>query len=166
MNFGGSVCLPRKPKCTDCIFKLDCFANKNNLVEALPTKKPKLKTKTRYFNYFIFEHKNVFLYQKRINKDIWQNLFEFYLIEEKNSKKALQLIKNKIQKKLPNPEKSNVITQLSHQKINVVFYNFNIDKKEDLNTIKETLNLKILQKSNIKKFGFPKVVDNYLNSHS
>ena len=73
---------------------------------------------------------------------------------------------NKIQKKLPNPEKSNVITQLSHQKINVVFYNFNIDKKEDLNTIKETLNMKKLKKSNIKKFGFPKVVDNYLNSHS
>ena len=166
MDFGGSICLPRKPKCTDCIFKLDCFANKNNLVEALPTKKPRLKIKTRYFNYFIFEHKNVFLYQKRINKDIWQNLFEFYLVEEKNSKKALQLIKNKIQKKLPNPEKSNVITQLSHQKINVVFYNFNIDKKEDLNTIKETLNLKKLKKSNIKKFGFPKVVDNYLNSHS
>jgi len=88
------------------------------------------------------------------------------LVEEKSSKKALQLIKNKIQKKLPNPEKTNVVTQLSHQKINVVFYNFNIDKKEDLNTIKETLNLKTLKKSNIKKFGFPKVVDNYLNSHS
>jgi len=53
-----------------------------------------------------------------------------------------------------------------HQKINVAFYNFNIDKKEDLNTIKEALNLKILKKPNIKKFGFPKVVDNYLNSHS
>ena len=78
------------------------------------------------------------------------------MVEEKNSKKAFQLIKNKIQKKLPNPEKSNVITQLSHQKINVVFYNFNIDKKEDLNTIKETLNLKKLKKSNIKKFGFSK----------
>ena len=86
------------------------------------------------------------MYQKRINKDIWQNLFEFYLVEEKSSKKALQSINNKIQKKLPEPEKSNVVTQLSHQKINVVFYNFNIDKKEDLNKIKETLNLKILQK--------------------
>ena len=106
------------------------------------------------------------MYQKRINKDIWQNLFEFYLVEEKSSKKALQSINNKIQKKLPDPEKSNVVTQLSHQKISVVFYNFNIDKKEDLNTIKETFNLKILQKSNIKKFGFPKVVNNYLNSHS
>ena len=158
MDFGGSVCLPKKPKCIACVFKLDCFANKNNLVEALPTKKQKLKIKTRYFNYFVFEHKNVFLYQKRINKDIWQNLFEFYLVEEKSSKKALQLINNKIQKKLPEPEKSNVVTQLSHQKINVVFYNFNIDHKEDLNTIIETLNLKILQKSNIKSLVFQKLL--------
>ena len=43
MDFGGSVCLPKKPKCIACVFKLDCFANKNNLVEVLPAKKQKLK---------------------------------------------------------------------------------------------------------------------------
>ena len=52
MDFGGSICLPRKPKCTDCIFKLDCFANKNHLVEALPTKKQKFKIKTTFLIYY------------------------------------------------------------------------------------------------------------------
>jgi A/G-specific adenine glycosylase len=47
----------------------------------LPVKEKSLKKKTRWFTYFIFEAGDKTLVRKRIEKDIWQNLFEFYLVE-------------------------------------------------------------------------------------
>ena len=81
MDFGGSVCLPKKPNCPSCLFKDVCVAYKKSLVEVLPIKTQTKKIKKRLFNYFVFENKNYFLLNKRKEKDIWKNLFEFYLID-------------------------------------------------------------------------------------
>jgi A/G-specific adenine glycosylase len=60
---------------------MNCKAFKDVMVHQLPVKEKRLSKKKRNFNYFIFEHKKKFLIQKRIRKDIWENLYEFYLLE-------------------------------------------------------------------------------------
>ena len=165
MDFGGSVCLPKKPKCKNCVFKKECFAYKNNMTESIPLKKQNKKIKIRFFNYYVFENKDVILVKKRSQKDIWENLFEFYLIENKNSKKATEHVNKTTKMNLPPPSKEKAFSLLSHQKINVIFYGYTIQKKEDIIALQNTFGMKMLTKSKIKNLGFPKVIDNYLKSH-
>ena len=81
MDFGATVCKPLMPACTVCPLNPICFAFKNAKVNALPIKKKILKKKLRWFSYFIIEVDGRILVRKRNGKDIWQNLFQFYLIE-------------------------------------------------------------------------------------
>jgi len=47
----------------------------------LPVKEKSIRKKTRWFSYFVFNANGKTLVRKRTGKDIWQNLFEFYLVE-------------------------------------------------------------------------------------
>lgn len=82
MEFGATFCKPANPFCNICIFKQQCFAFNNNLVDKLPFKKKELIRRNRYFNYLCIPipGKGVVLY-KRTGKDIWQNLWELPLHE-------------------------------------------------------------------------------------
>ena len=81
MEFGALQCVPVNPDCEICPLQSACMAYEMNLVTLLPIKSKKKKSTTRYFNYlFIQLEGNTFL-QKRVASDVWQNLFEFPLIE-------------------------------------------------------------------------------------
>jgi A/G-specific adenine glycosylase len=81
MEFGALQCVPASPNCNICPLKLICIAFKDNLVSILPVKSQIKKSTNRFFNYlFIRFGDNTFL-QKRVEKDVWQNLYEFPLIE-------------------------------------------------------------------------------------
>jgi len=92
MEFGALHCLPKNPKCGECIFSKSCNANQRNLQAVLPVKSKKLKIKTRYFYYFILINKNKVLLKRRTEKDIWQGLNDFYLIETTRSQKPAILL--------------------------------------------------------------------------
>jgi A/G-specific adenine glycosylase len=81
MDFGATVCKPTTPVCATCSLNLMCFAFKNERVNTLPVKEKTLKKKIRWFSYFIMEINGKTFVRKRSGKDIWQNLFEFYLVE-------------------------------------------------------------------------------------
>ena len=88
MEFGARQCKPQNPNCEICIFNDSCIALQQKKISELPVKLKKTKVKNIYFNYIvlIFKNKKTLL-QKRIGKGIWQNLYEFPLIEtEKNFK--------------------------------------------------------------------------------
>ena len=81
--------------------------------------------------------------------------------------KIIEGAKNKnITINLPTPEKKSSSASLSHQKITVFFFRYLLQKKEDMNALKKTFKMKMLNKSEVKNVGFPKVIDNYLKSHS
>jgi A/G-specific adenine glycosylase len=82
MEFGATWCTPRLPKCEGCIFFNDCEARKKNLQLLLPVKIKSKKAKKRYFYYFVVRRGNSLLMKKRGPGDIWQGLFDFYLIEK------------------------------------------------------------------------------------
>jgi A/G-specific adenine glycosylase len=85
MEFGALYCKPVNPDCPRCIFKSECHAFKKKEVEKFPVKKPRRNQRFRYFHYFLFtfrsNHSTKILINKRGGDDIWQNLYDFPLIE-------------------------------------------------------------------------------------
>ena len=145
---------------------LDCEAYKTNIVEKLPIKKKKLKKTKRFFNYFIIENKDSYLVQKRKKKDVWLNLLEFFLIENKSLIKAEIYFLNKLKlfELKPKLVSKNHKGILSHQIINVNFFSIYISDLFMFNKIKKHLKVRKIKKRRFKKSATPKVIDNYLNS--
>lgn len=81
MEFGAIHCTPKSPQCHECPFEKNCYAIKHNMVYLLPLKVNKVKVKNRYFHYLIFAQNDQLLVEQRIHQDIWQNLYQFPLIE-------------------------------------------------------------------------------------
>lgn len=81
MDFGATVCKPATPLCSHCPLNSICVAYKKGIVNTLPVKEKSVQKKTRWFSYFVLNaHEKTFV-RKRTGKDVWQNLFEFYLVE-------------------------------------------------------------------------------------
>ncbi|MDG2342217.1 MAG: A/G-specific adenine glycosylase [Cytophagales bacterium] len=164
MDFGGSVCLPKKPLCPKCIFKKECYAKEKNKVSTFPIKKRKIKIRKRFFNYLIIENRNQVLIKKRTHKDIWENLNEFYLNEGQDcffkSKPLVDYGKDKI------ILVSEDVAKLSHQIIKIKFYKLEICDVNNLDRLKKSLNMVLIKKSDLNNYAFPKVINNYLKSAS
>lgn len=82
MDFGAVICKPKSPDCSACIMQKHCRAFQTNRAALLPVREKKIVKKSRWFYYFIITCKNRVYIRKRSAKDIWQNLHEFFLVEE------------------------------------------------------------------------------------
>lgn len=162
MEFGALWCKPQNPKCEKCPLQEYCLAYEKNTVSSLPVKDKKIKIKNRHFHYFIFNYRDTVYIQKRVNKDIWQNLYEFYLIETETSKSIEEILIDKNLKNLVNKVEIISITSekkhvLSHQHIYSTFYELKIK-----GPIKSTGLLKI-KRSEINNFALPQLINKYLH---
>ena len=81
MDLGATVCKPQAPVCADCPLQKNCFAFARELTAVLPVKSKKISVATRYFHYLIMQFEDRIWLHKRMAKDIWENLYEPYLIE-------------------------------------------------------------------------------------
>lgn len=88
MEFGAMRCTPKNPLCEDCIFRSTCFAYSKNLQEKLPVKNKLKASRKRYFYYLVFQKANSLLMKKREEKDIWQGLYDFVLVEKARSTRS------------------------------------------------------------------------------
>tara|TARA_R110002073_G_scaffold57778_4_gene146743 strand:- start:158837 stop:159883 length:1047 start_codon:yes stop_codon:yes gene_type:complete len=130
MEFGAKQCKPQNPVCTDCPLQHSCFALKNKNINTLPVKVNKTKVTKRYFNYLVINTNEQTVLQRRATKGIWQNLYEFPLIESANeidledliSHKTFQQLftKNNTRVKLHN--KTPILHKLSHQHLHTKFW--------------------------------------------
>jgi A/G-specific adenine glycosylase len=130
MEFGAMQCKPKSPNCSICPVNSSCGALQKNKVAELPVKLRKGKIKMRFFNYIIVtNHKEVML-QQRTKKDIWQNLYEFPLIETVKEAKEEEIISHPFFKKLTGKaffkpschNEKNIIHKLSHQHVYAKFW--------------------------------------------
>ncbi|MGO4919339.1 A/G-specific adenine glycosylase [Maribacter spongiicola] len=141
MEFGAIQCSPKKPLCLHCPLSDSCVALQKGLVDQLPVKLKKTKVRNRYFNYLIPIYKDAGGNQftrlnQRIGKGIWQNLWEFPLIE---SKDALEIDDVTIRYKevldtLPSVEiieynENAIVHKLSHQHLHTRFWIIYTDNK-------------------------------------
>lgn len=132
MEFGARHCVPQNPDCGSCIFNNSCEAYLNDRVGQLPVKIKKQKIKNRYFNYVVpIDANDKTLLNKRSEKGIWQQLYEFPLVESTGpiSKKVLQeeaavydLIATSPEAELTQYNKEPIVHKLSHQHIHANFW--------------------------------------------
>ena len=163
MEFGATHCKPKKPYCPICPFKDSCIAFNNNSVFELPVKIKSAKAKKKYFNFLVFisDDKKTIL-QKRESKGIWQNLYQFPLIEtEKNidlksfrklAENHELLINKPVELTLYN--ETLIVHKLSHQHLYTKFWIVNIDKLPEKGIpIKE-----------IRDYAVPILIGNFIES--
>jgi len=86
MEFGALQCKPKAPYCLVCPLQNGCVALQQNKINELPVKLKKTKITKKFFNYMVCvdQDQNV-LFEKREGKGIWQNLYQFPLIESDKS---------------------------------------------------------------------------------
>ena len=95
MEFGALQCIPASPDCSVCPLQSNCFAYTNKIISNYPVKQNKTKTKEVHLYYFHIRHEDHTYIYRRHGKGIWQNLFEFPVIESENAFELEELIKNK-----------------------------------------------------------------------
>lgn len=81
MELGALICTPKNPNCNACPLADSCEAKSKNTWSALPRKKGKIKVHERHLHYFVSMKNDFLLLQKRGEKDIWANMFEFPMLE-------------------------------------------------------------------------------------
>lgn len=166
MEFGALQCKPKSPNCGDCPIAQDCYARTAGLVHSLPVKLNTVKKRTRHFNYFVCIADETILVKKRSASDIWQELYDFPLIEtaehyqksQENFQKQLQVAFGK---------GCNVKTLggqkhlLTHQTIYVEFFgldNYIINFNQDAE-------IKWVSFREFDELPQPKVITNFMNMH-
>lgn len=128
MEFGAIQCTPVAPDCLLCPLQQACVACQTGRQHLLPVKAKKAPVRIRYFNYLVFKNGDKLALRERTDRDIWQNLHDFYLLETDEPKAALQdlilpdsaqdLVGQGFLATLP----TTATQLLSHQRIQAVFY--------------------------------------------
>jgi len=133
MDFGATICKPI-PNCDDCFFHKKCLAYLRGKQQLLPAKEKKIKTRKRWLNYFIVQKGHSVLIQQRREKDIWQGLYQFVLIETHKNCRRQQL--EELFRKQYGLENYVVTDEwkekqvLSHQNIFFHFLTFKVERRE------------------------------------
>jgi A/G-specific adenine glycosylase len=161
MEFGALQCVPKNPCCEGCVFKNQCVAFQQGKVGALPVKAKKIKVSQRYLHFFVLTDglKNTVL-EKRENKGIWQNLYQFPLIETKESHEKVEneayltLLRKHHVQGTPRLEKWNdhpIIHKLTHQALEIHFWIVHVDQGKPL----------AISTQSLFEYPMPKVLQNF-----
>jgi len=170
MEFGALQCTPNQPGCKDCPLSSGCYAFTNNCQTRLPVKSKKVKVRDRFFYYLVIRSGSSYLLNKRTNKDIWQGLYDFYLLEQGNETDPLKLLEQNLPKlngmgDLQVGEPSVVYQhKLSHQNISAQF--IPIDSRTDraFEEVKASLKLIEFEASDLHDLPKPILINNYLKA--
>lgn len=100
MDFGATVCKPTNPDCANCNLASKCVAFNVNKVHQLPVKLKRITKKKRNFDFFCFNFNGKWMLQQRGDGDIWNGLFQFYVMEHD---------------RLPNFSNTYIASVLTHQ---------------------------------------------------
>lgn len=161
MEFGAQQCKPKNPYCIICPLQTACEAFQKNKITELPVKLKKTKVKNKYFNYLVFLNKNKeTIIEQRTKKGIWQNLYQFPLIETNKPLEISEFVNevkthaifNNLKFEFHLYNEKDIIHKLSHQHLHTKFW------------IIEANNLpkKSISFSNLKTFPVPILIGNFI----
>lgn len=158
MEFGALQCKPKQPLCSVCPLEDSCKSYAANTIPLRPQKIKANPIKKRFFHYLIpldLDQKTTL--NKRIQKDIWQGLYEFPLIE---AEKILDESALKSHPNLPNWaidakwtkfEDNTTKHKLTHQTLYTDFW--------ILEGVKNNLPTPW---ADVQKFSVPRLIDRFL----
>ena len=163
MDFGAVICKPKNPLCGVCPLNTKCIALLQNKINLLPVKLGKLIKKNRWFYYLIIDYNGKIYVKKRGPRDIWENLYEFILLEAKELLSLEQIKQNALFKALAAKNTIKIIQvskiytqQLTHQTIHGLFIQLHVKNALPLK------NYKTVTYKELAKLPFPKFITAYL----
>jgi A/G-specific adenine glycosylase len=152
MEIGSLVCTPKNPNCDECPLNGLCLAREKKTISLRPAKSKKTKVRDRYFHYLIYDNNGQTYIEQRTTKGIWQNMFQFPLIEVESSDSSNINSKWNEQSK----ESEEIIHKLSHQTIHATFHHLDHSpEKIETNWIK-------IKSEDIQDYPLPRIIDRYL----
>ena len=165
MDFGATVCKPMAPNCNACPLQKTCVAHATAQVNQLPIKEKQLIKKERRFYYFLLQVQDEIWVSERKHKDIWQGLYEFYLLDAGkkmlwNETSAQAFLKEQLGlSSVKLLQRSNEIKQqLTHQVITAQFIRVALTKKPSSMTAGKWQKI-----SKHKALPFPKLINQYFS---
>lgn len=165
MEFGALHCTPSQPQCSICPMKQICIAKQLNKQTQYPVKERKTKIRSRFFHYFRIIDNGFTYLNKRVENDIWRNMYEFPLIETNNEISFIELTETSAFKSFfHNSDVTFHVNQkqvkhvLTHQHIYTNFYEV-ITNKDDLNLDTNFLKIKI---DDLHKYPISRLIHRYL----
>jgi len=175
MDFGATICKPLAPNCAHCNLQSKCVAYQQGLVNQLPIKIKSIQRKKRQFDFFCFQYKNTWWIQKRGEGDIWQNLFQFYVVENTSMRPLTvsymtHILQDQLGVKNQNFESggielnrknvSPIFSQtLTHQLLQARFIWVKLKQKPKLYD-----NDLWVSATSLKKYAFPKIINDFLKT--
>jgi A/G-specific adenine glycosylase len=163
MDFGAVVCKPKNPVCTACPLKAKCAAYLEERVDELPVKAGKMIKKQRWFYYFIIGYREKIYVRKRAAKGIWENLFEFVLLETDKAYTVDEIMNAAFITNITRNKKPAVLhrskmykQQLTHQTIHGNFIQLTVHSKPSL------ADYEAVTYKQLVKLPFPRLITAYL----
>ena len=155
MDFGAIQCTPQSPKCIVCPLQESCEALRTGKVSQLPVKEKKLKIKERHLIYIYIRCQGETAIHRRGEGDIWQGLWEPFLMEDGRWK--MDDGRRKMEDGRWKMVAKRVKHVLTHQVLTADFYLWETETRpelpEDYIWIKE---------EDIDDYGIPRLVDKLL----
>lgn len=165
MELGALICVPANPACAICPVSEMCLSYQTGKTDRIPVRKKQMAKKDRYFNYAVFSTKKNIILRKRHQKDIWQNMYDFPLMEsadrqEKFSPEVFPSFVPHLKKWSKSGKISDWKVQLlTHQRIHARFHEFSLERiPVDLPEGWE-----LADKKNLKNYPLPKLIESYIN---
>ena len=163
MEFGSQQCKPKAALCEKCFFNEKCYAYQKNAVAEFPVKEKKLKIKKRTLHYYvILDAQQRTVLQKRTQKGIWQNLYDFPLIEQDGQPSIEDITKLLAQNDIYALTKhwvwndEPVMHKLSHRELTVYFTLLEVE--DDLSKHKDAVLW-----SELQSYAVPVLIENFIN---
>ncbi len=163
MEFGAVQCTPKNPDCRICPLNKGCIAFNKNRIAELPVKIKSAKAKKKHFNFLVFVSKDQkTVLEKREGKGIWQNLYQFPLVETDKNLDYNQfktLVKNHtLLEDMPFElllyNKDVMVHKLSHQHLHTKFWIVNVER----------LNGNAISVDKIHDFPVPIIIGNFIEA--
>lgn len=158
MEFGAKQCKPQSPACKTCPFSASCFALATNKIQELPVKHNSIKIKKRHFNYLVYLSDDGRTLLEKRHEGIWQNLYQFPLIETEK-KLAAKALKKELEEKTGFRElyqfnEEVLVHKLSHQHLYVTFWVIRITQIQGAS----------IPTSELKKYPVPILIANFIET--
>ena len=168
IDFGALICVPSNPKCDICFYKGSCYAFQHKMVGRLPRNDKAQKIRMRWFTFLVFQSGSKVIIEKRSATDIWKGLYHFPVLEASSPQTREEIANQIFQQKIAGKKEINLIDvsspvlhKLSHQTIVAQFARVEIKSKR----LKMMKGWKLVVRKELNKYGFPKLISNYLKKY-
>lgn len=159
MEVGALICKPKNPQCMFCPVQSRCEAYAASEQLLYPVKNKKTKVQKRNLYYFVLEASNGLVLNLRDKKGIWQNLYEFPVIESGKPLKNNELLEKAAEAGYISDEYTPLtqigeerIHKLSHRELHARFYQ-----------VKTTVGRPgLVEFKALKNYPLPRLIDRFI----